>query len=234
MEFGLLKSKIEKKLNDSFLNESFQSEFIKFKKIILENETFSKAFLIYNELSENKGYEDRFAEDFLEECIDLYGRLEIHEKHVAKLKNWVSDVICENNYKTIDIVLNKDSSLIEERIKSKSNIIENLKRKKEKKEVINVPVEKMVEIANKNLNDYLSKLSESDLNQIKKYTSLTEDDLNKRYDIISEITIEKLEKLLPLSDTETKNRIKETIVKIQTQNVDVLNLIKLKTLSESL
>lgn len=234
MEFGLLKSKIEKKLSDSYMNETFKQEFANFKKLVLQNETFSKAFHIYNELNQKKGYTDRFAEDFLEECVDLYNRLEVDEKSVFLLKKWVSDVVCENNYKVIDNVLNVDSILIEDRIKSKSQILENLKSKKEEKNIINVPLEKMVEIANKNLNNHLSNLTESEIAQVKKYTSLTKEDLNKRYEIISEIVLEKLQDLSKSSDNETKKRIDETISRIKTQNVDALSLIKLKSLSESL
>lgn len=234
MEFGLLKSKIEKKLSDSYMNETFKKEFANFKKLILQNESFSKAFHIYNELNEKKGYSDRFAEDFLEECVDLYNRLEVDEKSVFMLKKWVGDVVCENNYKLIDNVLNIDSVLVEDRIKSKAQILESLKSKKEDKKVINVPLQKMVEIANKNLNNHLSQLSESEISQIKKYTSLTKEDLEKRYEIISEIVVEKLQDLSKSSDEETKERIDETITRIKTQNVDVLNLVKLKTLSESL
>ena len=85
MKFGILKSKIEKKLSDSYMNESFKKEISTFKKLVLENESLSKAFHIYNELGEKKGYDDRFAEDFLEECVDLYNRLEVEEKSIYLL-----------------------------------------------------------------------------------------------------------------------------------------------------
>ena len=234
MEFGLIKSKIEKKLSDSYINESFKKEFATFKKLVLENESLSKAFHIYNELGEKKGYADRFAEDFLEECVDLYNRLEVDEKSIYLLNKWIKDVVTENNYKKIDSVLNTDSVLIEERIKSKSQILENLKSKKEDKKLINIPLEKMVEIANKNLNDHLSQLSESEVDQIKKYTSLSKDELSKRYEVISEMVFEKLETLSKSSDNETKQRIDETVKRIKTQDLNTLSFIKLKSLNETL
>jgi hypothetical protein len=234
MEFGLLKSKIEKKLSDSYLNDSFKKELSNFKKIILQNESFSKAFHIYNELNENKGYTDRFAEDFLDECIDLYNRLVVDERSVFILNKWVSGVVCENNYKTIDNVLNIDSILIEDKINCKNQILENLKRNKEEKNIINIPLEKMIEVANKNLNNYLSQLSESEISQIKKYTTLKEEDMTKRYEIMSEIVVEKLEKLSQSSDKETNIKINESINKIKTQKIDVLSLVKLKSLNDNL
>ena len=171
MEFGLLKSKIEKKLSDSYLQNNFKKEIKNFKKFVLENESFSKAFHIYNELSENKGYQDRFAEDFIEECIDLYNRLEVDHKSLFLLENWVDSIKIENKYKLIDNVLNKDTVLIEERITSKNQILNTLKTKKEKKEIINLPLDKMLNVANNNLQNYISNLNESDLNEFKKYTS---------------------------------------------------------------
>jgi hypothetical protein len=234
MEFGLIKSKIEKKLSDSYMNESFKKEFATFKKLVLDNESLSKAFHIYNELGEKKGYGDRFAEDFLEECVDLYNRLEVDEKSIYLLNKWIKDVVTENNYKKIDLVLNTDSVLIEERIKSKNQILENLKSKKEDKKLINIPLEKMVEIANKNLNDHLSQLSESEVDQIKKYTSLSKDELSKRYEVISEMVFEKLETLSKSSDNETKQRIEETVKRIKTQDINTLSFIKLKSLNETL
>jgi len=234
MEFGLLKSKIEKKLSDSYMNESFKKEFATFKKLVLENESLSKAFHIYNELGEKKGYNDRFAEDFLEECVDLYNRLEVEEKSIFLLNKWVKNVVTENNYKTIDTVLNTNSVLVEERIKSKNQILENLKSKKEEKKSINIPIEKMVEIANKNLNNHLSQLSESEVKQIKKYTSLSKDELNKRYEVISEMVFEKLEILSKSSDNETKQKIDETVKRTKTQDINTLSFIKLKSLNETL
>ena len=234
MEFGLIKSKIEKKLSDSYMNESFKKEFATFKKLVLENESLSKAFHIYNELGEKKGYDDRFAEDFLEECVDLYNRLEVDEKSIYLLNKWIKNVVTENNYKKIDSVLNADSVLIEERIKSKNQILENLKSKKEDKNLINIPIEKMIEIANKNLNNHLSQLSESEVEQIKKYTSLSKDELSKRYEVISEMVFEKLETLSKSSDNETKQRIDETVKRIKTQDINTLSFIKLKSLNETL
>jgi DNA-binding transcriptional regulator YiaG len=234
MEFGLIKSKIEKKLSDSYMNESFKKEFATFKKLVLENESLSKAFHIYNELGEKKGYDDRFAEDFLEECVDLYNRLEVDEKSIYLLNKWIKNVVTENNYKKIDSVLNADSVLIEERIKSKNQILENLKSKKEDKNLINIPMEKMIEIANKNLNNHLSQLSESEVEQIKKYTSLSKDELSKRYEVISEMVFEKLETLSKSSDNETKQRINETVKRIKTQDINTLSFIKLKSLNETL
>ena len=89
-------------------------------------------------------------------------------------------------------------------------------------------------LANKNLNDHLLQLSESEVDQIKKYTSLSKDELSKRYQVISEMVFEKLETLSKSSDNETKQRIDETVKRIKTQDINTLSFIKLKSLNETL
>lgn len=92
----------------------------------------------------------------------------------------------------------------------------------------------MVEVANKTLKTYLDDINESDLKEIKKYTSLSQSDLDKRYDVVSEMVIDKLETLSSNSDLQTKTKINETIEKIKTDKVDSVSLFKLKSLNETL
>jgi CBS domain containing-hemolysin-like protein len=95
-------------------------------------------------------------------------------------------------------------------------------------------LEKIVEVANENLKNYLLDLNESELNQVKKYLTLPKDEISKRYDVLSELVIEKLENMLSESDKETNEKITETISKIKNDTVDSISLIKLKTLNENL
>ena len=92
----------------------------------------------------------------------------------------------------------------------------------------------MVEVANNTLSNYLTTLNEEDLATIKKYSTLNEDELSKRYEVLSEMVIEKLEKLTKTSEKEVVSQINETISKIKNDKVDSVSLIKLKTLNESL
>jgi CBS domain containing-hemolysin-like protein len=69
---------------------------------------------------------------------------------------------------------------------------------------------------------------------VKKYLTLPKDEISKRYDVLSELVIEKLENMLSESDKETNEKITETINKIKNDTVDSISLIKLKTLNENL
>jgi len=234
MEFGLIKSKIETKLVESYKKDSFNTEIKLFKRLVLENKEVSKMFYLYDELSKEKGYEKSFADDYLNECIDLIERISIDKKSISLLESWVRDVKSENYYKDIDTVVNKNTVVVENIINSKNNIISLLSSKKDKSDVINVPYDTMVEVANNTLKNYLENISESELKEIKKYSTLSQPELEKRYEVFSEMVIEKLDKLSSTSDSVTKNKITETIEKIKTDKIDSVSLFKLKSLNETL
>lgn len=234
MEFGLLKSKIETKLVESYKTNTFNSEIKTFKKLVLESEPIRMAYHIYDELSKQKGFDKEFADDYITECIDIYNRIKLTNDNLNKLNEWVKDIKVENQYNDIDIVLNKNTYIIENIIKSRQNIMSNLTSKQVQTEHINIPLDKMVEVANTTIKNYLENLEESDLEQIKKYSSLNESEISKRYEVLSEMVIEKLETLSKNSDTETKNKINETISKIKNDTINSVSLLKLRSLNESL
>ena len=234
MEFGLLKSKIETKLVESYKTNTFNSEIKTFKKLVLESEPIRMAYHIYDELSKQKGFDKEFADDYITECIDIYNRIKLTNDNLNKLNEWVKDIKVENQYNDIDIVLNKNTYIIENIIKSRQNIMSNLTSKQVQTEHINIPLDKMVEVANTTIKNYLENLEESDLEQIKKYSSLNEGEISKRYEVLSEMVIEKLETLSKNSDTETKNKINETISKIKNDTINSVSLLKLRSLNESL
>jgi len=234
MEFGLIKSKIETKLVESYKKDSFNTEIKMFKKLVLENKEVSKMFYLYDELSKEKGYEKSFADDYLNECIDLIERVRIDKKSISLLESWLKDVKSENHYKDIDTVVIKNTVVVENIINSKNTIINNLVKKKDLNKIINVSYDTMVEVANNTLKNYLETISESELKEIKKYSTLTQSELDKRYEVVSEMVIEKLENLSTNSDSTTKTKITETIEKIKTEKIDSVSLFKLKSLNETL
>jgi hypothetical protein len=192
------------------------------------------SYHLYEELSKEKGFIKEFAEDYLDECINLYSQNTINKTSLKKLNEWVKNVKCKNNYSDIDTVLSKNTFIIENIIKEKQNIVKRLTSKKVEVEQVHLPLEKMVEVANNTLSNYLTTLNEEDLATIKKYSTLSKDELSKRYEVLSEMVIEKLEKLTKTSEKEVVSQINETISKIKNDKIDSISLIKLKTLNESL
>ena len=234
MEFGVIKSKIETKLIEAYKQDKFNTDIKTFNKLVLEDKEVSKMFFLYDELSKEKGYLDNFADDYLSECVELIERISISKKSISLIESWVKGVKCLNHYKDIDTVVYKNTIIVEDIINSKNRILSNLTSKKNVTETIKVSYKTMVEVANKTLKTYLDTINESDLKEIKKYTSLSQLDLDKRYDVVSEMVIDKLETLSSNSDLQTKTKINETIEKIKTDKVDSVSLFKLKSLNETL
>jgi hypothetical protein len=133
MEFGLLKSKIEKKLTESYSNNTFNKEIKSLNSVILKDSNLSKAYHIYNELSKSKGFDNKFAEDFVNECEELFSRLKFSKKSLSILESWVKNIVCENQYKDVDTILGKNTLIIENIIQSKNRVINNLTKTNLKK-----------------------------------------------------------------------------------------------------
>lgn len=234
MEFGIIKSKIDKKLSESYINGTFSEEIKKFKKNVIDNPEISKAYYLYDELSKQKGLDKQFAEDYLSECIDLYKTIEFSSKKINLLESWLKNVKTANNYENVDIVLAKKSFIVEDILNSKKEIVSLLTSKKESHDSVNIPLEKIIEVANNSIKNFVSDLSESDQKDLRKYLTLSESELNKRYEVISEMVLDKLEKIKIDSDETTVPKINETISKIKSDKVDAVSLLKLKNLNENL
>lgn len=237
-QFGLLKTKIEKKLLESYTNQDkFKSELKNFRKNVLENKTIAKLYWLYDELKNKKNVDSTIVNDYVNESINIYNYLnsKIEKKGLNKIDSWVSDVVCENIYNDIDNLFSTDVMKIEEKIKSKKSIIESLKKKEVKSsEQINLPISTMVNIANKTINSYIEKLNESDKNKLIKFLSTDENKMKDEYLQIKEDVIGKLSEIKNSSDAEVSLRIDETINKITNEKFDKLNLFRLKQLNEGI
>lgn len=234
MEFGLLKSKIETKLSNAYVNKKLEPELKKFKKFVLENNEVKKLYYLYDELSKEKNFDKSFAEDYLNECVDMFQTVTPKKQSINLIENWVKDIVCENYYKDIDNVFSKKTFIVETILESKNNIINKLSSKETNVELINIDLTSVVNIANTTLKNYLSQISESDQKEIKKYLTLSEENIKNRYDILSEMAIEKLQVMLDESDNDTKTKISETIEKIKSDDINLISLLKLKNLADSL
>ena len=125
---------------------------------------------------------------------------------------------------------------LEEKIKSKKTILENLKKQPvTEEETSKVPMNKMVKVANKTVNDYISTLGESDKKKLTSILNESNDKLFIKYDVLKETVIEKLEDLKSdESNNEVLGRITETINKVQKESFDKLSYFKLLQLNKNL
>ena len=235
MKIGILKSKVEKFLVESMSNNTFKSEIKNFKNLVLEDKDIAKAFYIYDVLDRKRGMSKEDASSLIDECIRQFEKLNLTTKKLTKLNSWVKGVaINENSYKQIDSVLDNDNILLESILESKKSLIKKITSSEIKIEMSNLPLEKVYEVAENTTKNFLMDLSEQELKTLNKYLTLSEGEIQNKYSVISEMTIEKLEEMKDVSDSETKSKIDETINRIKSDSPNQINLVRLKKLFNTL
>jgi hypothetical protein len=239
MKFGILKSKIENVLLESYKDGSFKNELKTFKKLVLENKNINRLFYIYDDLSSNKGLTNEVAGDYINEMVTLYENTinKIIPTDLKKIKDWVNNSsVVKNNYEVIDNLLSGGVLNLESKINSKKIITETITKKSvTEKEVVNVPLSTMVTMANKTINSYIDSLNESDKKEFNQMLSVDDSELESKYSSIKESVVEKLQTLYNQNhDRPTRNSINETIEKISSEKYDKLNYYKLKSLHDNL
>lgn len=237
VKFGILKSKIEKVLLESYSKNTFKEELKNFKKLVLENKNVSKIFYLYDELNSNKGLTESTVNDYIHECITMYENSinKIKSSDLTDLKSWVNNVTSENLYENIDGLFSTDVLTIESKIKSKKIIKESLMVSTPvNKDIINLPLTTMVNVANQTISSYIDGLNESEKKDLMKFLSTDDSVLKESFETIKGDVIAKLKTLQEGSDTGTLNRITETIEKVESEKYDKVSYFKLKNLKETL
>lgn len=238
MKFGLLKSKIEKCLVESYTNNTIKRDLFVFDQLVAKNKNINKLYYLYDELSSKKGLNESVASEFINQSIIIYENIinKISKSEINDLNLWVSNIKTENNYEDIDNVFSQGVLTLENKIKSKSIILENLKKKEDNEnELKNVSINQMVHIANKTVKNYLSSLNENEKRKLESILLESDQKLKLKYEVIKEDVIDKLMDLKSKeTDNEVKSRITETIIKVKNENYDKLNYFKLQELNRSI
>ncbi len=238
MNFGILKSKIENTLLDSYKKGKLKEELKNFKKYILEDKNISKIYYLYDDLSSNKGMNNDLVFDYINECITIYENTvnKLTEKDVNKIKNWVKNINAENQYKNIDNLFSNNVLMLESRLESRRIISETLKKKPTtKSETPLIPISSMVNLANKTINNYIESLNESDKKELIKILSEDDSKYIDEFESIKESVVNKLTNLKNEStDKGTILKIDETLSKVVSEKYDKLSFFKLKGLNENI
>lgn len=75
MEFGLLKTKIEESLSNSYNRRTLKKDMFVFNELVLENRNVAKLYFLYDELSNNKGLNENLATEFINESVKMYNQI---------------------------------------------------------------------------------------------------------------------------------------------------------------
>ena len=232
MELGLLFSKVEKKLNDSYINQTFKTEISNFKNIVISNKMLSECYYLYSNLTTKQGMSSDVAKEYLEESIKTIKNKKDH-LFLIDLKNWVKDVVCENQYVKIDSLLKEDVLKITENIENKKQLISTLT---ESKDVVKKQFVPFVEnVVKYNLEKYIDGLEPEVLQQLDEVFSKKEDELKPDFDVLKENTLIKLKNyILTNNDEEIKQKLNETVQTVEKETFNKINYLKLQNLYEGL
>jgi hypothetical protein len=238
MEFGILKTKIEDKLVHSYVNNTMKKDLFVFEQLVLNNKNLSKLYLMYDELSSKKGLNESLSNDFISESISEFKSIKknISRSDLDEINMWIGHLKSENRYVDVDNLFTSDVTKLEEKVKSKQNILTNLMEvQKVNESRSNVSLSNLMEVANKTVNDYLDTLSESEKNEIKKIMTEDENKLEIEFNFIKENSITRLNNLkLNESDSDVINTIDQTISKIENETFSKISYVKLKKLNEDI
>ena len=238
MKFGILKSKIEKMLLESYKTNTFKNEIKNFNELVLKNKNMSKLFYLYDELNSNKNLSESVANEYIFESIKIYENIvnKLGNNSLLELNKWVSSVSTENLYEHIDSIFNLDVLSIESNIKSRKYVSESLQKTPVKKQdTLNIPLSAMVNVANKTITNFIENLDESDKKELFKLLSEDDKSLSNKFDSVKESVINKLEKMkMDENDKSVQSSIDSTLSKVIHEKYDKLTYFKLKNLNENL
>jgi hypothetical protein len=241
VKFGILKTKIETLLLESYSNNTFKNEIKTFNKLVLSNKNISKLFYLYDELNSNKGLSESIAKEFVFESITLYENLinKVQNKDIKLIMDWVSKTKVDNQYEHIDNLLGRSDDVLnlENKIKNKKIIVENLQKEPYcgNNTNINIPINSMLSIANKSYSEYISNLTESEQKEVIGLLKMDESTLERTFNELRDDAIVKLTLLtVNEGDESVRNTINETIDNIKIKTPDRLELVKLRSLIDKL
>lgn len=235
MKFGIIKSKIDTILVESYGKDSFKSNMSKFKQTVLSNKKLKKLFYIYDNLTTKKGLSESIAKEYLQESIEYSKTIKLSNKDIQPLNEWLKNVVCENNYVDVDNVLFPDILKLESKIQSKRNIIETLQTKKEIVESkVKLPLSSMVVIANNTFKSYLDNLDESVKNEVMTIINSKDEELIPIFEETKTKTLDKLSTINENLDEATSLKLQETIDRVKGETFTKKNYVKLLSLYESL
>lgn len=231
MTFGQIKSIIENNLVQSYKSEDEFKKLLKeFKHYVLSDKPLSKLYTLYDQLTTPQNLSENEAKDFLNEGITLIQSI------IPKIKLPKTNGFVTNQYKNIDSLVYTSGVDIRERVEAKKQLVQILMSESNRtNNTVALPIETMVKIANSTINQYVETLDENSKKELINLISENTEVLEKMFTEKKQEALSKLNTILKTqSDTATKEKITETIAKIQTTKFDHLNLLKLKNLVSSI
>lgn len=233
MKFGQLMSKIEELLVNSYISETANIEFKNFNKLVIKDKNISSMFHLYTEMSNRKGLDKTTADLFINESLRQIDKI-VSKLKTQRVEYWVKDVVTENKYKDIDNLVYNTPDKIMENIESRKNLVSVLSESVDTKEHVNLPIETVLNIANKSIEGYINNLDETSKKDLSKVLMTEDTELSKEFDELKNNTIKMLSNITESLDDITTKKIQETIDTVKNEVYSKINYVRLFNLYNNL
>lgn len=233
MKFGQLMSKIEELLVNSYISETANIELKNFNKLVIEDKNISLMFHLYTEMSNKKGLDKTTADLFINESLRQIDKI-VSKLKTQRVEYWVKDVVTENKYKDIDNLVYNTPDKIMENIESRKNLVSVLSESVDTKEHVNLPIETVLNIANKSIEGYIDNLDETSKKDLSKVLMTEDTELSKEFDELKNNTIKMLSNITESLDDITTKKIQETIDTVKNEVYSKINYVRLFNLYNNL
>ena len=239
-KFGVLKTKILKKLTESYSNKN-KSEVKDILNTIKENKDFKEMYLFYEEI-ENKYFDDKeiaklYVEEIQSVLKDKSDKIASFSKNLnTKLK----DVEINENelYSNLDLLVQSENlSNVDKKIIAKKKLVEHLTTKKEivkKEETQLVENENLLyAVLANNFNVlYNHSLNESQKKELQGILSLTDEDLEVKISDLKESILGQVGNILSESKdgdlTGKLTKVKDEVNEMKSSKFNYYRLVQLK------
>ena len=239
-KFGVLKTKILKKLTESYSNKN-KGEVKDILNTIKENKDFKEMYLFYEEI-ENKYFDDKeiaklYVEEIKSVLKDKSDKIASFSKNLnTKLK----DVEINENelYSYLDLLVQEENlNNVDKKIIAKKKLVEHLTTKKEivkKEETQLVENENLLyAVLANNFNVlYNNSLNESQKKELQGILSLTDEDLNVKISDLKESILGQVGNILSESkDVELSHKltkVKDEVDEMKPSKFNYYRLVQLK------
>lgn len=239
-KFGILKTKILKKLTESYSNKN-KGEVKDILNTIKENKDFKEMYLFYEEI-ENKYFDDKeIAKLYVEEIQSvLKNKLEKIADFTKDLDTKLKDVEINENelYSNLDSLIQEENlSNIDKKIIAKKKLVEHLTTKKEivKKEDTQIVENEnlLYAVLANNFNVlYNNSLNESQKEELQGILSLTDEELDVKIGDLKESILGQVGDILSESKdvdlTGKLTKVKDEVNEMKPSKFNYYRLVQLK------
>jgi len=239
-KFGIVKTKILNKLIEYYSNEN-KEEIKNVLGLIKENKEFKEMYVFYEEI-ENKYIENKEeAQLYVETLEDVLKEKMVNlNQFCHRINNAMNqeDIYESEIYEALDTLTEDDTlSNIENKVKSKTKLVEHLTTKKEtveNSESTVVPNESLLQaVLTNNFNVlYSNTLSESQKEELKNILAIPYDELSSKTEELKESIVNQVGTILSESndtDLTTKlNKVKDEVQNMKLSRYNYYRLTELK------